>query len=137
MTIGATTRMLVKRVDELTEVLAEVWENATGVKEADDRAEVTASADEIIESVDEAMGLEEDDTDSEEEEEEFGEESDEELAEEESPHRGRWLRSHCPPYEGLVLTMVSTPLRHSASVNIATSVSVIKFPSSTTIKFCP
>lgn len=83
VTMGATNRMLAKRVDELTEALAEVRENAKEVKEADDMAEVTASADEIIESVDEAIGSEEDDKDSEEEEEEFGGESDEGPEEEE------------------------------------------------------
>jgi Ran GTPase-activating protein (RanGAP) involved in mRNA processing and transport len=77
--MGATNKILAKRVDELTEALAEVRENAKEVKETDDMSEVTGCADEIIESVDEVIGPEDDDQDSEDEEseEEPEEESDE------------------------------------------------------------
>lgn len=59
--MGATNKILAKRVDELTEALAEVRENAKEVKEADTLAEAATGADEIVEQIDEAIGPEEDD----------------------------------------------------------------------------
>ena len=81
--MGTTNTNLAKRVDELTEALAVVRENAKEVKEADDMAEVTASADEIIEHVDEVIGPEEDDEGSDEEESEHESEEESEGDDEE------------------------------------------------------
>jgi hypothetical protein len=66
--MAATNRMLAKRVDQLTEALSAVRAHAEEVKEADDMAEVTDTADEIIEDIDEVIGPEDNDGDSEEEE---------------------------------------------------------------------
>ena len=74
--MSATIRMLAKRVDELTEALVEVRAHAEEVKEAEDMAEVTDTADEIIEDINVVIGLQDDDEDS--GEEEPGDESEEE-----------------------------------------------------------
>lgn len=81
--MAATNKMLANRVDELTEALAEVRENAIEVTEADKLAEATACAEEIVEYIDEVIGLDEDAENFGDEEEEFSEESDEELENEE------------------------------------------------------
>ena len=75
--------MLAKRVGELTEALADVRAHAEEVKEAEDMAEVTDTADEIIGNINDVIGPEDDGEDSGAEEEEFGEEFDEEPEEEE------------------------------------------------------
>lgn len=79
--MGATNKILAKRVDELTEALADVRAHAEEVKEAEDMAEMTDMADEIIEDINKVIGPEDDDEDS--GEEEFGDESEEEPDEEE------------------------------------------------------
>lgn len=81
--MGATNRMLVKRVDELTEALAEVRGNVKEIADAHMLAEATAEADDIAEYIDAVIGHAEDDEDAEEEEGEYFEESDEELEGEE------------------------------------------------------
>lgn len=55
--MGATNKILTKRVGELTEALADVRAHAEEVKEAEDMAEVTDTADEIIEDIDGSSGL--------------------------------------------------------------------------------
>lgn len=75
----ATTKILAKRVEELTEALAEVRENAKVVTEARKLAVATAYADEIVECIDGVIGPAEDDGDSADEKDELGEELDEEL----------------------------------------------------------
>ena len=72
--------MLAKRVGELTEALADVRAHAEEVKEAEDMAEATDTADEIIGNINEVIGPEDADEDSgeEESEDESEEESDEE-----------------------------------------------------------
>jgi len=79
--MSATIRLLAERVDQLTEALANVRAHAEEVKEAEDMAEVTDTADEIIEDINKVIGPEDDDEDS--GEEESGEESEEESGEEE------------------------------------------------------
>ena len=79
--MGATNRMLAKRVGELTEALADIRAQAEEVKEAEDMAEATDTADEIIEDINAVIGPEDEDEDS--NEEESGDESEEESAEEE------------------------------------------------------
>ena len=49
--------MLAKRVGELTEALADVRAQAEEVKEAEDMAEATDTADEIIEDIMRSLGL--------------------------------------------------------------------------------
>jgi len=66
--MAATNKILAKRVDELTEALTDVRAHAEEVKEAEDMAEVTDTADAIIENINEVIGHEDDDEDSEEEE---------------------------------------------------------------------
>lgn len=66
--MGATNRMLAKRVGELTEALADVRAQAEEVKEAEDMAEATDTADEIIEDINAVIGPEDEDEDSGEEE---------------------------------------------------------------------
>ena len=66
--MGATNRMLAKRVGELTEALADVRAQAEEVKEAEDMAEVTDTADEIIADINAVIGSEDDDENSDEEE---------------------------------------------------------------------
>jgi hypothetical protein len=73
----AIHKLLAKRVDELTEALAKVREGAKEVTEAEKLAEATACAEEMVEYIDEVIGPEEDDGDSEDEEVEFEEESNE------------------------------------------------------------
>ena len=79
--MGTTNRMLAKRVGELTEALADVRAQAEEVKEAEDMAEATDTADEIIEDINAVVGPEDEDEDS--NEEESGDESEEESDEEE------------------------------------------------------
>ncbi|THJ20150.1 MAG: hypothetical protein CAF44_013175 [Nitrospira sp. CG24D] len=79
--MGATNRLLAERIDQLTEALAAVRAHAEEVKEAEDMAEVTDTADEIIEDINKVIGPEDDDEDS--GEEESGDESEEESGEEE------------------------------------------------------
>ena len=78
--MGTTNRMLAKRVGELTEALSDVRVQAEEVKEAEDMAEATDTADEIIADINEVIGPEDADEDSgeEESEDESEEESDEE-----------------------------------------------------------
>ena len=85
LALGATNRMLAKRIDELTATLADVRAQAEAVKEAEDMADVTDTADEIIEDIKAAIGPEDTDEDSgeEESEDESEEESEEESGEEE------------------------------------------------------
>ena len=78
--MGATNRLLAERIDQLTEALAAVRAHAEEVKEAEDMAEVTDTADEIIEDINKIIGPEDDDEDS--GEEESGDESEEESEEE-------------------------------------------------------
>lgn len=78
--MGATNRILAKRVDKLTEALADVRAHAEEVKEAEDMAEVTDTVDEIIDDINEVIGPEEDEEDSGEEESEV--ESEEKYASE-------------------------------------------------------
>ena len=75
--MGATNKMLAKRVDELTEALADVRAHAEEVKEAEDMGEVTDTADEIIEDINEVIGPEENDEESDEEESESDDEGEE------------------------------------------------------------
>ena len=79
--MGATNRMLAKRVGELTEALADVRAHAEEVKEAEDMADVTDTAEEIIEDINAVIGPEDDDDDS--GEDESADESEEESDEEE------------------------------------------------------
>ena len=79
--MGTTNRMLAKRVGELTEALSDVRVQAEEVKEAEDLADVTDTADEIIADINEVIGPEDDDADS--GEEESGDEPEEEFDEEE------------------------------------------------------
>lgn len=67
----AINKMLAHRIDELTEALAEVRENAQELTEADKLIEATACAEEIVEYIDEVIGPVADDEDPEEEQEEF------------------------------------------------------------------
>ena len=79
--MGAAIRMLAQRVDELTAALVAVRAQAEEVKEAEDLADVTDTADEIIADINEVIGPEDDDADS--GEEESGDEPEEEFDEEE------------------------------------------------------
>ena len=79
--MGATNRMLAKRVGEMTEALADVRAHAEEVKEAEDMADVTDTAEEIIEDINAVIGPEDDDDDS--GEDESADESEEESDEEE------------------------------------------------------
>ena len=78
--MGAAKRMLAQRVDELTTTLAAVRAQAEEVREAEDLAEVTDTAEEIIADINAVIGPEEADEDSgeEESEDESEEDSDEE-----------------------------------------------------------
>lgn len=79
--MAVITRMLARRVDELTKALAAVRAQAEEVKEAEDMAEVTDAADEIIEYVNMVIGPEDNEADS--GEEESIDESEEESGEDE------------------------------------------------------
>lgn len=80
-TMAVITRMLARRVDELTKALAAVRAQAEEVKEAEDMAEVTDAVDEIIEYVNMVIGPEDNEADS--GEEESIDESEEESGEDE------------------------------------------------------
>lgn len=77
----ATTKILAKRVEELTEALAEVRENAIVIREANRLAESSAHANDMVDYIDGVIGPAEDDGDSEDEKDELGDELDEELEE--------------------------------------------------------
>jgi uncharacterized protein (UPF0305 family) len=79
--MSATIRLLAERVDQLTEALADLRAHAEEVKEAEDMAEMTDTADEIIEAINKVIGPEDYDEDS--GGEESGDESEEESGEEE------------------------------------------------------
>lgn len=66
--MAATNKILAKRVDELAEALTDVRAHAEEVKEAEDMAEVTDTADQIIEDINEVIGPEDDDEERDEEE---------------------------------------------------------------------
>ena len=85
LALGATNRMLAKRIDELTAALVAVRAQAEEVKEAEDLADVTDTAEEIIADINAVIGPEDADEDSgeEESEEEPEDESEEESDEEE------------------------------------------------------
>ena len=71
----AINQLLAKRVEELTEALAEARENANEIAEAHKLAEATVGADDIAEYIDAVIGPAEDDEDPEEEQGEYVEES--------------------------------------------------------------
>ena len=79
LALGATNKILAERVDELTTTLADVRAQAGEVKEAENMAEATDTADEIIEDINVVIGPKDDDEDS--GEEGSGDESEEESAE--------------------------------------------------------
>ena len=62
--MGVSEKILAKRVDELTEALADVRAHAEEVKEAEDMAEVMDAVEEIIEYINLVIGPEDDDADS-------------------------------------------------------------------------
>ena len=63
--MGTTHKMLAKRVEELTDALAEVREDARDISEAGKLAEASAYANDIVEYIDELIGPTEDEEESE------------------------------------------------------------------------
>jgi hypothetical protein len=80
--MAAMNKILAKRVDELTEALAEVRENAKNLGEANRLAEATAYANDIVDYIDEVIGPTEADEGSEGEAEEYEAELEDDSEEE-------------------------------------------------------